>query len=630
MRSRLAFVAIAIALLSGAVPALGQAVRKDAIWARTTATAPVLDGVLNEYAWSRAESTIVRFGVDNGIPGSGWKYEAGVGAQDSTVATLKLLVSGNQMYLGARVRDKSIGGSLEFNRFDGILMAIKDHAVADAPKPPAEYMYTWWYPETMDPQPPGQLPSFWGRWANWPPGSARTPEQIANWDAVTVVNGLSNSDAANDVSYTVEMRFNLAPMGYDVTRPQGDIVEWNISIYDCDWFWPIDNLRMTSNRVWWQGPWGNNAWYDEMRVFAKPSVTVDTAVPPAIAPELRVANGAGMPAPVVDGLLNDAIWSKIQGFDIRYGEAALRLTYPGVGPHRAGQYQPPVNGGQAYVADPGDATVKMFFRGNTFYMGFDVRDWVVQYHPSVDRWDGFMVLMNDVVQRYTDNNLLSRRLSFQVGSNGQALPQDYLLQLVNEGGAQVALALKAGTTVDTLGLQQDTGYTAEVSVNLTKLGYPSGLGDGTLFLGLDLMDGDSFPNPADSYGTRTWWFRQYEYECCPIWAYLDPAFLVGVDEPSGPLPQKLVIIGAEPNPFQSGTQVQYSLGMAGRVSFDVFDIQGRLIEKRALGMQAPGIQSVWLDGSRRAAGVYHYRIRVEDPATGEVVSSAVGRVVKLK
>jgi hypothetical protein len=47
-------------------------------------------------------------------------------------------------------------------------------------------------------------------------------------------------------------------------------------------------------------------------------------------------------------------------------------------------------------------------------------------------------------------------------------------------------------------------------------------------------------------------------------------------------------------------------------------------------MQAPGIQSVWLDGSRRAAGVYHYRIRVEDPATGEVVSSAVGRVVKLK
>ena len=51
------------------------------------------------------------------------------------------------------------------------------------------------------------------------------------------------------LSYYVEMRFNLTPMGYDVTRPEGDVVEWNISVYDCDWFWPISVTSFSSNRV---------------------------------------------------------------------------------------------------------------------------------------------------------------------------------------------------------------------------------------------------------------------------------------------------------------------------------------------------------------------------------------------
>ena len=35
----------------------------------------------------------------------------------------------------------------------------------------------------------------------------------------------------------------------------------------------------------------------------------------------------------------------------------LRQTYDGVGPYRSGQYQPPVHGDEAFVVDPGDATV---------------------------------------------------------------------------------------------------------------------------------------------------------------------------------------------------------------------------------------------------------------------------------
>jgi len=81
-----------------------------------------------------------------------------------------------------------------------------------------------------------------------------------------------------------------------------------------------------------------------------------------------------------------------------------------------------------------------------------------------------------VARNPEDHQLLGRRLSFQVAQDGTAQPQDYLLSLVTNGWAQVALQLKGGTTVDTLGASPDSGYTAELCVDLKGLGYPAGLG----------------------------------------------------------------------------------------------------------------------------------------------------------
>ena len=173
------------------------------------------------------------------------------------------------------------------------------------------------------------------------------------------------------------------------------------------------------------------------------------------------------------------------------------------------------------VLDPADATVKVFFRGDNLYLGFDVRDQVVQYHPNFDRWDGFLVSLNEkVLRKVEDHNLQGRRLSFQVNANGTALAQNYLPTLIGAGQAGVAIALKPNTTVDTLGATADQGYTAEMFVDLKGLGYPAGLGDGTLWLGIDLLDGDSFLPTTDSYGTRTWWFREHDEYCCPAWVYM--------------------------------------------------------------------------------------------------------------
>ncbi len=615
---------------AGAAPAFAQAPRQDIIWARQTTSAITLDGKLDEADWAKAESTIVVFGTDNGIPGSGWKIEGGTLPNDSTYAVLKFLVKDNQLYLGAELKDRSIGGSKDFNRFDGLLMNIPDHSIAGAPKPPAEYLYSWWYPNEDSTGAPGQLPSFKGSWAPDSVGAPRDSTQIANWDAVTIVHGLSNSDAVPDTGYTVEMRFNLTPMGYDVMQPGGGIIEWSISIYDCDWLWPLDVFHLSYNRVWWQNPWGNTYWYDLVHVYSRPSVTVNSGAVPYVGPEYYVPDGNAYAAPTIDGQLNEPIWSQIQGFDIRYDDDVLRQSYPSIGPYRSGQYQAPVNGRTDAVLDPGDATVKMFFQDSTLYMGFDVRDQAVQYVSNFDRWDGFLVTLNDRTLRNPDNVLMPRRLSFQVGPTGNALSSDYLATLVNEGGAEVAIHLNAGTSVDTLGASADNGYTAELKIHLTRLGYPPDLGDGSLFIGMCLLDGDTFNSLSIATGTRTWWFRQYEGECCAAWAYLASGTSVtGVPDRPIPVTQRYNLLGSFPNPA-SRTTIQYSLGAPSAVNLEIFDVSGRLVTTRDLGVQDAGVRNAAYDGSGNAAGVYLYRLKVSDPATGSLRAVLHGRMVLTK
>lgn len=610
----------------GPRPAQSQVKRADVMWARQTANPITLDGVLNEADWARADSILVRFGKDNGLPGSGWKIEAGLLPRDSTYAVLKLLVRNNQMYLGAEVRDKYVGGSKDFNRFDGFLMALKDHASTGAPKPPDEYLYAWWNENTTDPQPVGQLPNFLGKWGNFD-HSPRTPAQIAAWDAVTVVHGTSNTDALPlDTGYTVEMRFDLGVEGYHTDQPAGDIIEWNISIYDCDSFWPLDGFKFSSYRTWLQSPWGNAFWYNELKVYSKPSVTTTSGPVPYVGPEVVLPNASTYPTPTIDGSLTEPIWAALPATRINYGNDAVRNAYPGVGPFRSGQYQPPVNGGQALLLDPGDADLKMFFKGNILYLGFNYRDQFVQYSPTIDRMDGAIITINDRVATNSDNVLLPRRLSFQVAANGTATPLDYLLTLVQNGKGQVAVHLNAGTTVDTLGLQADNGFTAEVAIDLTALGYPNGLGDRQLWIGVDIQDGDSLTPYTDSYATRTWWFREFEGQCCPAVAYLSNAPVSGVGDITPPQQGGDQLMGAYPNPAILQT-LRYALEKPGVVELDVFDVSGRLIEHRSLGAQAAGVREFQYDGHTLADGLYLYRIKVSDPVDGSLRSTLPGRMI---
>jgi hypothetical protein len=628
------FAGIAAGILLAAAHAAEAAVpRPDIIWARRSPTPITLDGVLNEPGWALAESKLVEYGVDNGIPGSGFKLESAapgiIFPTDPTRATLKFLVHQNQLYMAATVPDSSVGGSAIFNRFDGFLMAIKDHADSLAhPKPPVEYFYSWWNERIADPHPPGLLPTFLGRYAQDSTGF-RDSTDIANWDAVTVVNGLSNSDGTIDQGYTIEMRFNLTPVGYDVTKPTGDVIEFNVSIYDCDWFWPLA-LKFASGRTWWQSPWGNTAWFNEVRIYARPNVTTTSgALPPTgfdiAIPELSEA------APVINGTLTEPAWTspRIYDFDIRWDDDALRETYPETGPYRAGQYQPTVQGGTALVLDPADCTVKTFFKGNTLYLGFDVRDLAVQFHPDVDRWDGFIVTLNDRIVRGPDNELKGYRFAFRVAQNGTADPEDDLPDFITNGHAQLALALNPGTIVDTTGANVDAGYTAELSIDLTSIGYPPGLGDGALYLGVNHLDGDSFLPVTDSYGTRTWWYREYPGQCCPVIAYLAPLSVVSSPEIVGGAVSGAAFARAIASP-SSRPGIEYSIPNENRVFLEVFDVAGRLVESRPLGVQGPGTRRVDFSGEARGSGVYLYRIKLVDPSSGALREELHGKAIVVK
>lgn len=629
------------AALAHAAPALSQAQRLgvDAIWARSTDGAPItLDGVLDEPAWALADSIVIWYGKDNGIPGSGYLENGGKLSRDSTHATLRFLVVGNQLYMGAVVPDSSIGGSKDYNRFDGFLMSFKDHLSSTRPAPPVEYLYSWWYPQIDSCAGGNSLavglpPDFRGRYGNRPKCTDRTPEMIAAWDARTVVHGISNSDTLVDHDYTVEMRFDLAPIGYDVTKTEGDVVEFGIQVYDNDWYWPQNLLRWSSTRTWWQSPWGLDAWYDQVQIHARPDVTIHSGPPSAVGPDFRIRNGATWATPVVDGLLNEPVWSAADSIHLKYDDTALRDSYPGVIKWRSGQDQPNVNGSQATVFDPGDATVKMFFKADTLYLGFDVRDIAVQYYPLIDRYDGFVVSINDRVARWRDRNLDSRRLTFQVDtSSAHCKVLDYLATLRDTlHAAKFALALKPGTTVDTTGLDEDTGYTAEMAVDLTKLGYPTGRGDGTLYMGVLLMDGDSFTPSSLSYAERTWWGRRWEHECCPVWVYMDPNTPVtGVPETSPQVVARFAVLGSYPNPTHGVAMIRYALPVTSDVRLEVFDVQGRLVASRPLGVQPAGTQQCAFTHPGLGSGLYLVRLRATDPATGTVRGTAAGKVMVMR
>src|SRR5262249_40284194 len=369
---------------------------------------------------------------------------------------------------------------------------------------------------------------------------------------------------------------------------------------------------------------------DEVRVHVKPSVTVTSGPAPTFNPELRVPSGANFATPVIDGKLDDQVWKYAPFFDISYGNDALRAAYPGAGPWRSGQFQPTVNGGQQFVADPGNARFFYFFKADSLFLGFDVNDAYVGNHPVEDRMDGFIVSLNDYVARNPDNNLAPRRLEFRVGAGGATGKQGYLPLLTDTLlTSPCMIALKPGPTVDTTGADIDQGYTAELKVDLTKLGYPHGLADGTLWLGVDYYDGDTFTDATQSYATRTWFFRESDAWCCPVWAYMDPGNLVvGVGDEVAQY-GGFSLLGSYPNPAVAMSSIRYVQPEASDVTLEVYDVRGRVVDRKFLGRQPAGVQQTAIRYNGRS-GIHFYKLSFVNPESGHTAATLAGKVMLIQ
>lgn len=605
-------------------------VREDALWAKNALGTITLDGNMNEADWALADSIQVIYGQPGALPTSGWGSEFNENSIfDPIRATVKFLVKDNYLYLGFRMPDSSVGGIAEWARWDGILMNIRDKASPNRPLPAVEFFYTWWYLNVPQYIQPGTPPRFVGRYGNFN-DTTRTPEQRAAWDAgYRTIGGVSCDDTSPDQGWEVEMRMDVALLGYNITQAAGDVVQLNFSIWDCDWVHGTTPSRISTARAYFQYPWGNANGANAARIYARPDVTVNTTNPPLPPVEYTFYNGANKPAPVIDGVLDEEVWTGAQDLVIAWDDTVGRAAYPGIGPYQSGQYQPDITPGvRPPVVDPGYVKVKYFHRDGFLYFGADFNDQLIQGTSLFDAVDGLAIIVMDRDSRASDNALEARMLRLSFDSTGALKPGDYMQTLLDSSQSAYAFTLKGASTINNNN-DVDEGYIVEGKIQLTTiLGYPADLGDRNLFFGTVQYDGDSFTDPALNYGTRTWFMREHGGGPALAWVYLSNDGVTGVEDELSALPSSIELYGNFPNPFNPSTKIKFAIPQTGQVEVAVYNTLGQLVTTKVVYAVA-GAQEVNFDASGLTSGIYLYKISLKNAFDG-AVSSATGKMILMK
>ncbi|MEO8232199.1 MAG: T9SS type A sorting domain-containing protein [Ignavibacteriota bacterium] len=631
---RLIIPIIAIVFLLQSASLAQFAERQDVIWARTVPAGTItMDGVLNEAAWSQAESINIIYEQPGRLPSSGWRAEQNADAvTDPTHATVKFLVSSdNQLWLSFDIPDSSIGGS-GWPTWDGILMSIKNKASLDPLSTIAtagEYFYTFWTAGLPSELPVvGSYPRFVGTFGNFT-DTTRTPQQRAAWDAKTLINGTSN-DAGRDVSWVTEMRVDLSSVGYDVTDTDGDLVALNFSIWDCDYLFEGDPLKINVTRTHLQSPWGNTNENNVMRVYAKPDVDL-TAVLPTVAPDVVIPNGATFADPVIDGNPDEPVWAGAYNFELGWDIETLRQNYPGVGKFMSAHFQPEVNlNPRPPILDPSSAHIRMFFKDKYLYLSATITDGRVQGIENYDQIDGLMVMIGHRTEKDDDNKIVFKPMRISFNTTGIPTAYDYLPSLIDSGKAEFGVALTGATTVN-VNTDIDEGYSIELKIDLTGLGYPADLGDKLIFTGVMLADGDSFEDPLANYGTRAWWFRENAGGPVAAWGVLDPATPVGVeDEKVVVIPNSIELYGNYPNPFNPSTTIKFAIPETGNVNIKIYNTVGEEVKNVNLINRNAGELDYSFNAASISSGVYFYKITLNNSTSGKSYISTVGKMILLK
>ncbi len=673
MRARVTTMSLAfICLLLGAtITAQAQDVRNgvDLIWARDVDGAEMtLDGELNEPVWQQAETIDLVWNGDHPIPGSGQRTEGNPALaepSDPNDGTIYLLRDGNTIWLGADVRDQSIGGATGLWGMDGLIMNILDRArfieerTDEAGIPTTnffqgnrtEFFISWWNgADTTDAsttydngelvgsgQPlPGVGPRLHGFYGGPNATEPRDEENVAVWDAATTIDGITNDDThGDDTGYVIEMRLDAAALGYDFTQADGDKMAWNIALQDHDFAWPVDEDTNYLSRVWWQNQWGNNFNEGAAYIVGAPDVTVNSDAPEVTEPEFTIPSGAGFEDPTIDGSLAEEVWESVEpSFYVQYQpDQELINQNPEIAKYYVFYFRPDINGddNQAIVVDPSIARFKMFFKDEMLYVGLDVDDQAVSGTSAEGGMDGIYLFLRDRDSLTTQGTLATKRFDFSVDSTGAVRygSDALMVNQENPSALQAAVSLKGSSTAADPS-DVDEGYQIEIAIDLQEvLNYPEGLGDGKLWTAMNFLDGDFLESQNDSYATRTWIITERGGSGASIYGYLDANVNVARESDVYELPGEIRLDGNYPNPFNPSTTLHYRLPQSGSVSVHVFDALGRSVTTVETGMQSAGRHELQLDAGHLASGAYFYRVQLTDEAGTSTVSE-VGRMVLIK
>ena len=585
--------------------------RKDYVWARdiSVAASPTitLDGILNEAVWAKAESVLVTYGTVDGNPGSGYKIMNGSGTPGNGAnAVMKFLVNKttNMLYFAVSAKDSSVGGN-GWENSDGVLGGFYERAAREPNL--GITLHRDFFISFVDSSAPNAGMNLTG-------GNLPSRGVIK---AGLHVNGTVNVDTTAggarvaDQGWVLEMSVSLDSLGYNANSATTDEVQMSIGIWDGDWTHGGGTSIATKN--WWGNEWGNDGGGLAGRILVRNDVNVNTTSLPAYGYDAVVPNAANFTDPVIDGDLKDTVWSKVSSFTIQYGNSALRATYPTIGKDRSGNYM--AKGTTAF--DAGQAKIKMLFKGDKLYIGADVADKSLNSYVSDDFFDGIQVNMSVPVDSLYDKNvhaMAGRRFGMAVDSSAGATRG--LWDLTGDSlfikAVKYAVKLKPGSTVNN-NTDVDAGYTAEMSIDLSKLGYGTGQTNKVVALGVDYHDYDI---ATDTSAYRVWWFREWPWKSSPAFLLLDNGTLVtGVADQAVGVAGEFRLIGNYPNPFNPSTKIQFRVPEAGTANVQVFDLLGRMVRETALQVVGGTFEQAF-NAASLASGVYFYRVEFVSQKTG--------------
>ena len=526
----------------------------SALMVHTTTDTMVVDGQLNEADWS-AGFTQLMFKI-GGVPEGNSFTPTGFAIvkekySDTSTCYVKFLKKGSYLYVGLKSDDKYVTRFGDSWEGDGLFMKIVDNTGN-------LLEYKLYFNGT------GTDPDMVFE-TNGPTGSEGVGYKMPG----TIVHDSSNVDSG----YTAELKLDLASLGLD----SASAIHVLINIFDPDNYsdstsaWgPNGNYA----KQWWGSEWG-----PETRTLLLDSTNID----PKSLPVYRVSDAITM-----DGKLDEADWS----------EDVPHLSFKIAGAPSPNSFMPT---SYAIVKPPytdvSTCEVRFLHDDTNLYISLKSNDQSVCKFG--DSWEGDGLFM-----KIADNS--GEQKEYKLYFNATGTDPDMVFETNGPAGSEGVGYKMPGTVVlDTAGV--DSGYTAELRIDLSSLGFtnPSSLQVLINIFDPDgYSDGDAAWGDVGSYG-KQWWGSEWGPDTRTL-TIEDK--LVDVKSDRSLTPKSFSLQQNYPNPFNPTTTVNFNLPISSNVKLAVYNVLGQKVLTLLNQKMSVGNHSVNINAASLSSGIYFYRI----------------------